>query len=67
MGHIELARWADAIVIAPATANTMAKLAIGMADNLLTTVVLASKADLSDCSSNEPANVGAPCNSRKRH
>jgi len=46
MGHIELARWADVIVIAPATANTMAKLATGMADNLLTTVVLASKADL---------------------
>ena len=46
MGHIELARWADVIVIAPATANTMAKLAIGMADNLLTTVVLASQADL---------------------
>ncbi|PWQ93772.1 bifunctional phosphopantothenoylcysteine decarboxylase/phosphopantothenate--cysteine ligase CoaBC [Leucothrix arctica] len=46
MGHIELARWADVIVIAPATANTMAKLVVGMADNLLTTVVLASKADL---------------------
>ena len=46
MGHIELARWADIIVIAPATANTMAKLAMGMADNLLTTVVLASEADL---------------------
>lgn len=44
MGHIELARWADAIVIAPATANTIAKLAHGLADNLLTTVVLASEA-----------------------
>ncbi|RVU86274.1 bifunctional phosphopantothenoylcysteine decarboxylase/phosphopantothenate--cysteine ligase CoaBC [Leucothrix sargassi] len=46
MGHIELARWADLIIIAPATANTMAKLAYGMADNLLTTVTLASKADV---------------------
>lgn len=44
MGHIELARWADAIVIAPATANSMARLANGEADDLLTTVCLASKA-----------------------
>ena len=42
MGHIELARWPDAIVIAPATANTLAKLANGLADDLLTTLVLAS-------------------------
>ncbi len=46
MGHIELARWADMIVIAPATANTIAKLSQGMADNLLTTVCLASAAPL---------------------
>ena len=46
MGHIELARWADVIIIAPATANTMAKITMGMADNLLTTVVLASSADV---------------------
>ncbi|MGX5172787.1 bifunctional phosphopantothenoylcysteine decarboxylase/phosphopantothenate--cysteine ligase CoaBC [Aliikangiella sp. IMCC44653] len=46
MGHIELARWADAILIAPATANTLAKLAHGKADNLLTTIVLASSAPL---------------------
>ena len=44
MGHIELARWADAIVIAPATANTIAKLAHGVADDLLTTLCLASSA-----------------------
>ena len=44
MGHIELARWADAIVIAPATANSMARLASGEAGDLLTTVCLASKA-----------------------
>jgi phosphopantothenoylcysteine decarboxylase/phosphopantothenate--cysteine ligase len=42
MGHIELARWPDAIVIAPASANTLAKLAQGLADDLLTTLVLAS-------------------------
>jgi len=46
MGHIELARWADAILIAPASANTLAKLAWGMADNLLTTLCLASQAPL---------------------
>lgn len=44
MGHIELARWADTVVIAPATANTIAKLANGMADDLLTTLCLATTA-----------------------
>ncbi|MDT8283845.1 MAG: bifunctional phosphopantothenoylcysteine decarboxylase/phosphopantothenate--cysteine ligase CoaBC, partial [Gammaproteobacteria bacterium] len=44
MAHIELARWADLIVIAPASANTIAKLAHGRADNLLTTTCLASQA-----------------------
>jgi phosphopantothenoylcysteine decarboxylase/phosphopantothenate--cysteine ligase len=44
MGHIELARWADAMVIAPATADFMAKLAMGAADNLLLTICLATKA-----------------------
>ncbi|MDX8389782.1 MAG: bifunctional phosphopantothenoylcysteine decarboxylase/phosphopantothenate--cysteine ligase CoaBC [Mariprofundaceae bacterium] len=39
MGHIQLARWADAVVIAPATANVLSKLAIGIADDLLTTVM----------------------------
>ncbi|MCB1560724.1 MAG: bifunctional phosphopantothenoylcysteine decarboxylase/phosphopantothenate--cysteine ligase CoaBC [Xanthomonadales bacterium] len=46
MGHIELARWADQLLIAPATADLMARLAAGMADDLLTTLVLASKAPL---------------------
>jgi phosphopantothenoylcysteine decarboxylase/phosphopantothenate--cysteine ligase len=40
--HIELAEWADLLLLAPITANTLAKLAYGMADNLLTNVVLAS-------------------------
>lgn len=42
MGHIELARWPDAIVIAPATANTLAKLAHGFADDLVSTLCLAT-------------------------
>ena len=46
MGHIELARWADCILIAPATANTMAKISQGMADDLLTTLCLATDAPL---------------------
>ncbi|KGE79487.1 bifunctional phosphopantothenoylcysteine decarboxylase/phosphopantothenate--cysteine ligase CoaBC [Halomonas salina] len=45
MGHIELARWADLILIAPATADVMARLAHGHADDLLTTLCLASDAD----------------------
>lgn len=44
MGHIELAKWADVLLIAPATANTLAKLAHGMADDLLTTLYLATTA-----------------------
>ena len=46
MGHIELARWADAVVVAPATANVLAKLANGLADDLLTTLCLATTAPL---------------------
>ena len=42
MGHIELARWADAILVAPATANFIAALSQGNANDLLTTVCLAS-------------------------
>ncbi|MBN2866314.1 MAG: bifunctional phosphopantothenoylcysteine decarboxylase/phosphopantothenate--cysteine ligase CoaBC [Thiotrichales bacterium] len=42
MGHIELARWADQIVIAPASAETLAKLRMGRADDLLTTLVVAT-------------------------
>lgn len=46
MGHIELARWADTIVIAPATADLLARLSIGMANDLLSTVVLATAAEI---------------------
>ncbi|MEM9100764.1 MAG: bifunctional phosphopantothenoylcysteine decarboxylase/phosphopantothenate--cysteine ligase CoaBC [Pseudomonadota bacterium] len=46
MGHIELARWGDIFLIAPATANTLAKIAHGHADDLLSTLVLASPSRL---------------------
>lgn len=46
MGHIELARWADAILIAPLSANRLAALSIGMADDLLATLCLATKAPI---------------------
>lgn len=46
MGHIELARWAQRIVIAPASADLIARLAQGQADDLLTTLCLASEAPL---------------------
>jgi len=42
MGHIELARWPDAIVVAPASANFLARLANGLADDLLATLCLAT-------------------------
>ena len=44
--HVELARWAEAMVVAPATANTIAKLALGIASNLLSTTALATSAPL---------------------
>jgi phosphopantothenoylcysteine decarboxylase/phosphopantothenate--cysteine ligase len=46
MGHIELARWADLILIAPATADCIARLAVGKGNDLLTAVCLASKAPI---------------------
>ena len=46
MGHIELARWADVVLVAPATANLMARLAHGFADDLLATLCLATPAPI---------------------
>jgi len=46
MGHIELARWADEIVVAPATAEFVARLAHGLADDLLSTLCLATTAPI---------------------
>ena len=47
MGHLELARWAQQVLVAPASANTLAKLAHGFADDLVTTLCLATTARLS--------------------
>ncbi|MGX9718683.1 bifunctional phosphopantothenoylcysteine decarboxylase/phosphopantothenate--cysteine ligase CoaBC [Stenotrophomonas acidaminiphila] len=49
MGHIELARWADRVVIAPATADLLARLAHGHADDLVSTLCLATTAPLTVC------------------
>ncbi len=49
MGHIELARWADCILIAPASAHCLAQLAQGMADDLLSTLCLATTAPVLVC------------------
>jgi phosphopantothenoylcysteine decarboxylase/phosphopantothenate--cysteine ligase len=47
MGHIELARWAERVLVAPATADFLARLAHGHADDLLTTLCLATEAPVS--------------------
>jgi phosphopantothenoylcysteine decarboxylase/phosphopantothenate--cysteine ligase len=46
MGHIELARWADLVIVAPATADFLARLAAGRADDLLSTLCLATQAPI---------------------
>ena len=46
MGHLELAGWAQQVIVAPATANTIAKLAHGIADDLVSTLCLATTAPL---------------------
>lgn len=46
MGHLELAGWAQRVVVAPATANTLARLAHGLADDLVSTLCLATEAPL---------------------
>ncbi|MCW0396751.1 Coenzyme A biosynthesis bifunctional protein CoaBC [Xanthomonas sacchari] len=49
MGHLELARWAEQVVVAPATADLLARLAHGLADDLVGTLCLASTAPLTVC------------------
>ena len=44
--HIALAEWADLAIVAPATANTLAKMRFGIADNLLTSILLATRAQI---------------------
>ena len=46
MGHLELAGWAQQVIVAPATANTIARLAHGIADDLVSTLCLATEAPL---------------------
>ncbi|PJB42760.1 MAG: bifunctional phosphopantothenoylcysteine decarboxylase/phosphopantothenate synthase, partial [Deltaproteobacteria bacterium CG_4_9_14_3_um_filter_63_12] len=46
INHIELARWPDAILVAPATANLLARAAAGMANDLATTLLLATAAPI---------------------
>jgi phosphopantothenoylcysteine decarboxylase/phosphopantothenate--cysteine ligase len=72
MGHIELAKWADLVLIAPASANLMARMAAGMADELLTTLCLATPATGRPGARHEPADVpqrrhpGQPQDPRQR-
>lgn len=49
MGHLELARWADRVIVAPASADAMARLAHGLAGDLLTTLCLATRAPITVC------------------
>lgn len=60
MAHINLSREADAVLVAPATAQTMARLAHGMADNLLATVVLASRIPVVICPAMNSAMLAHP-------
>src|SRR5882724_1127711 len=64
MGHIELARWADAIVVAPASANFLERLARGAADDLLTTLCLATDRPIFVVPRSEERRVGKECRSR---
>ncbi|MFQ6372809.1 bifunctional phosphopantothenoylcysteine decarboxylase/phosphopantothenate--cysteine ligase CoaBC [Shewanella sp. YIC-542] len=49
MSHIELARWAELFIVAPATANLLARFRAGMADELITTIALATSAPVAMC------------------
>ena len=57
MGHIELARWADLVLVAPATAHFLARLRLGLADDLLSTLCLATEAPIAVAPGDEPADV----------
>ncbi len=60
IGHIELARWPDAIVLAPASANVIAKLRHGLADDLLSTVLLATTSPVLVCPAMNTQMLGHP-------
>ncbi|MDZ7722139.1 MAG: flavoprotein [candidate division KSB1 bacterium] len=55
--HIDWARWADMICVAPATANTVAKLANGLSDDMISTTVLAARVPVLSCPSDEYRHV----------
>ena len=59
MGHIDLSRGADAIVVAPASADFLAKLAHGHADDLLSTLCARARLPVAGRAGDEPADVGA--------
>lgn len=67
MSHIVLARWADVIVVAPASANSMAKLTHGFADDLLSTLCLASTAPLVLVPAMNHVMWGQPATQANRH
>ena len=60
MAHIDWARWADAVVIAPATANTLVKVGFGLGDDMLTTLVLAATCPLLVAPAMNPAMYANP-------
>ncbi len=64
MSHIDLGREIDLFLIAPASANTIAKLANGLADNLLTTVALACRSQVVICPAMNPAMYSHPATQR---
>ena len=66
VGHIRLAREADLVVVAPATADIMAKMAGGHADDLATAVLLATDKPGAACAGDEPGDVGAPGDTAQR-
>jgi phosphopantothenoylcysteine decarboxylase/phosphopantothenate--cysteine ligase len=65
MGHIRLARSADLVLVMPATANLMARAAAGIADDLATTILLATTAPVLMAPAMNPADVDASGNQRK--
>lgn len=65
MGHIELARWADLVIIAPATANFLARAAQGRAEDLLTTILLATPVCNCNSAGDERRNVDRQTNPNK--
>lgn len=67
MGHIELARWADVLLIAPASANFLAKMANGLADDLLSTLYLVTKAPVIVCPAMNQAMWNHPATQENCH